>query len=83
MSDGATVYLVAVSESGFARARRSWQSGFRSCPTNLANEFFRGLSVPDAKECYRCVGKVHIVDMLNAVLASWPDAPARGRGRRR
>jgi hypothetical protein len=77
MSDGATVYLVQFLNPD-SPARKVVAERIQVVPDELANEFFRGLAAPDAKECYRCVGKVHIVDMLNAVLASWPDAPREG-----
>ena len=77
MSDGATVYVIrflgqAAPVHGSAAERISL------APETLVDELFRGLSVADAKECYRCVGKVHIVDMLDEVLASWPAAPREG-----
>jgi hypothetical protein len=77
MSDGATVYLVQFLDQD-SPARKMVADRITVAPDGLADEFFRGLSAADAKECYRCVGKVHIVDMLHAVLASWPDAPRDG-----
>ena len=44
-------------------------------PDWLREEFCRGLASIDAAECDRCVGKVHIVDMLTELLLQWPAAP--------
>jgi len=77
MSDGASAYLVQLLDPQSPPSRiLTARTGI--APARLADEFFRGLAEADAKECYRCVGKVHIADMLTTVLASWPDAPTDG-----
>ena len=77
MSDGATVYVVQFVGQAVP-ARSGAAERISLAPEMLVDELFRGLSAADAKECYRCVGKVHIVDMLDEVLASWPAAPREG-----
>ncbi len=77
MSDGATVYLIQFLQPE-SPCRKTVTARIVVVPEELAQEFFRGLAAVEAKECYRCVGKVHIVDMLTTVLTSWPDAPHDG-----
>ncbi|MHB8863783.1 MAG: hypothetical protein ACYC6N_15380 [Pirellulaceae bacterium] len=77
MSDGAVVYVVQFLDPAVP-AKSVVVERISLMPESLVEELFRGLSTPDAKECYRCVGKVHIVDMLDELLASWPGAPRDG-----
>ncbi len=41
----------------------------------LRHEFFTGLAESDDKECYRRIGKTHIVDMLTELFEKWPNFP--------
>ena len=77
MSDGATVYVIRfLGQAEPVRGSAAERIGL--APETLVDELFRGLSLTDSKECYRCVGKIHIVDMLDEVLVSWPASPREG-----
>lgn len=77
MSDGAAAFLVqTLDEQSQARRRLVQELGI--AVDTLENEFMRGLAAVDSRECYRCVGKVHIADMLLESLQGWPELPASG-----
>lgn len=77
MSDGATVYVARwIGKSPPPRSVASERLGVEN--NALVDELFRGLATIDARECYRCVGKIHIVDMFDDVLSDWPAAPREG-----
>lgn len=72
MSDGATSFLVrALDSRADIYPLLTEQLGIDA--EMLRQDFFRGLAVRDTKECYRCVGKVHITDMLLEAMDRWPN----------
>ncbi len=77
MSDGAAAFLVRMLDENGTEYRTMTQRLGVSAAM-IQSEFFRGLSQPDTKECFRCVGKVHIADMLLESLDEWPAAPDDG-----
>ncbi len=77
MSDGATSFLVRALDEK-SREHDGLSNRIGVDPEMLTTEFFRGLAMPDTRECYRHVGKVHIADMLLETLDKWPDAPKEG-----
>ncbi|MBM4092692.1 MAG: hypothetical protein FJ276_25240, partial [Planctomycetes bacterium] len=77
MSDSAAGYLVQLLDEA-SPTRALLDSRIGISPEHLHDEFFRGLACVDVKECYRCVGKVHIVDMLTGILIPWSEAPDDG-----
>ncbi len=77
MSDGAVHYVLQRASRDASQVDPVLKR-IRVAPALLADELFRGLSTPDSRECYRCVGKVHIVDMLEETLRRWPEAPQDG-----
>jgi len=77
MSDGATIYVARwIGTDASPRSAASERLGVTN--ETLVDELFRGLATADSRECYRCVGKIHIVDMFDEVLKSWPEAPREG-----
>ncbi len=77
MSDGAASFLVRLLDQN-GQEYQTLTRRLAVSPEGLQDEFFRGLTLPDIKECFRCVGKVHIADMLLEVLQKWPSAPDDG-----
>ena len=73
MSDGATGFLVRLLDDE-SREHQILKEELDVSPSLVQHEFFRGLAEREAKECYRCVGKVHIADMLLEALDKWPAA---------
>jgi hypothetical protein len=77
MSDGATAFLVRLLDKN-SQDRHVLSDRLGVKPETLQQEFFRGIALLEARECYRCVGKVHIADMLLEALQQWPEAPSEG-----
>jgi hypothetical protein len=77
MSDGATIY-VARWIGNDPPPRSAASERLRVTNETLVDELFRGLAMADSRECYRCVGKIHIVDMFDEALKNWPEAPRDG-----
>lgn len=81
LSDGAAGFLVQLIDPQDP-ARRRLRQDLQVAPAVIEDEFFRGLALADSRECYRCVGKVHIADMLVENLDKWPHGqPALESGR--
>lgn len=77
MSDGATIYVARwIGQDAPPKSAAFERLGVTN--EMLVDELFRGLAIPDSRECYRCVGKIHIVDMYDEALKSWPEAPRDG-----
>lgn len=77
MSDGATIYVAQwIGQDAPPKSAAFERLGVSN--DMLVDELFRGLAMPDSRECYRCVGKIHIVDMYDEVLKNWPEAPRDG-----
>ncbi|MGM0489974.1 MAG: hypothetical protein ACQESR_24860, partial [Planctomycetota bacterium] len=71
MSDGATSFLVQMLDTD-TKPYQILTARLKVDVEALREDFFRGLARLDTKECYRCVGKVHIADMLLESLEQWP-----------
>jgi hypothetical protein len=69
-SRGAASYLVQIlNDTTTQRSSLLRHIGFP--PERLTAEFLNGLSAADRRQCYRDIGKVHIVDMLTESLSRW------------
>lgn len=77
MSDGAACFLARLLAAE-SDERDLMVDRLEIDPEALMGEFFHGLALADTAECYRCVGKVHIADMLIESLTDWPNAPRDG-----
>ncbi len=77
MSDGAAMFLVRMLDEK-SKEHQTMTQRLKVSPAMVQSEFFRGLTLPDTKECFRCIGKVHIADMLMETLDKWPTAPDDG-----
>lgn len=78
MSDGAVQYVLRRCSGAATEAADPVLTRIHVQPDYLADELFRGLAAPEPRECYRCVGKAHIADMLEETLRRWPTAPQDG-----
>jgi hypothetical protein len=77
MSDGATVYVARwIGQDAPPKSAAFERLGVTN--EMLVDELFRGLAMPESRDCYRCVGKIHIVDMYDEALKTWPEAPRDG-----
>ncbi len=74
MSDGAAAFLVQLvdPESELANLVKT---ELRIDTDSLCDDFFHGLAAEDARDCYRLVGKTHIVDMLSEEVQKWDPRP--------
>jgi hypothetical protein len=76
-SQGATAFLVQLLDPESQPSKALGQS-IHIAPQSLQESFFDGLRSPDAATYSKGVGRVHIVDLLNDAIRTWPAIPEQG-----
>jgi hypothetical protein len=76
-SQGAATFLVQLLDPE-SQPSKALAQAIHVAPQSLHDSFFQGLRAVDTARYARGVGRVHIVDLLNETIRSWPAMPDQG-----